>query len=180
VERQHRIVAEARAIAEAEDWQAVTVRRLADAIGYSQPVLYGHFPDGRDGIVRAVAVDGFERLAAALNAPLRSTDAAKRMRAVIQRYLTFAHDNPATYVAMFSMPTDLPFATSTTPQPLRQSFAAIERALPDSATDRETMAETLWSAMHGLADLQRHGRLRPSHQAQRVRLLIRLFSNDAG
>lgn len=170
-------MAEARSIAEAEDWPAVTVRRLADAIGYSQPVLYGHFPDGRDGIVRAVAIDGFERLAAALDAPPRSTDAAKRIRAVIQRYLTFANDNPATYAAMFSMPTDLPFATNATPQPLRQSFAAIERALPESTDDPETMAETLWSAMHGLADLQRHARLRPSHRAQRVKLLTRLVSN---
>jgi len=96
-------VSEARAIAEAEGWPAVTVRRLADAIGYSQPVLYGHFPDGRDGIVRAVALDGFERLATALEAAPRSASRAKRVRAVIQRYTRFARDNPAAYEAMFSL-----------------------------------------------------------------------------
>jgi AcrR family transcriptional regulator len=177
-ERERRIVTEARAIAEADGWPAVTVRRLADAIGYSQPVLYGHFPDGRDGIVRAVALDGFQRLAATLDAPPRKTAAAKRVRTVIQRYLKFAHDNPATYDAMFSMPTDLPFATNTTPAPLRQGFAAIQRTLPDSVDDPETATEMLWSAMHGLADLQRHARLRPSHRAHRVELLTRLFSYD--
>ena len=172
-------MAEARAIAEADGWPAVTVRRLADAIGHSQPVLYGHFPDGRNGIVRAVALDGFERLTAALNAPPRSSTPANRMRTVIQRYLRFAHDNPAAYEAMFSMPTDLPFATKAAPAPLRQGFAAIQRAVPDSANDPETETELLWSAMHGLADLQRHARLRPSHQAARVRFLVELFSNDA-
>ena len=172
-------MAEARTIAEADGWPAVTVRRLADAIGYSQPVLYGHFPDGRDGIVRAVALDGFERLTAALNAAPRNATPTKRIKAVIQRYLRFAHDNPAAYEAMFSMPTDLPFATKAAPLQLRQGFAAIQGAVPDSAKDTETETELLWSAMHGLADLQRHARLRPSHQAARVRLLIELFSTDA-
>ena len=172
-------MAEARAIAEADGWPAVTIRRLADAIGYSQPVLYSHFPDGRDGIVRAVAIDGFERLTAALNAAPRSASVAKRVRAVVQRYMRFARDNPAAYEAMFSLPTDLGFATKAAPAPLRQAFAAIQRALADSANDLETDTELLWSAMHGLVDLQRHARLRSSHEDARLRLLTELFSNDA-
>ena len=39
-EREHRIIAAARMIAEREGWNAVTIRRLADQIQYSQPVLY--------------------------------------------------------------------------------------------------------------------------------------------
>jgi AcrR family transcriptional regulator len=157
----------------------VTIRRLADAIGYSQPVLYSHFPDGRDGIVRAVAIDGFERLTAALNAAPRSASVSKRVRAVVQRYMRFARDNPAAYEAMFSLPTDLGFATTAAPAPLRQAFAAIQRALADSANDLETDTELLWSALHGLVDLQRHARLRASHEDARLRLLTQLFSNDA-
>lgn len=172
-------MAEARAIAEADGWPAVTIRRLADAIGYSQPVLYGHFPDGREGIVRAVAIDGFERLTAALNAAPSSASVAKRVRAVVQHYTRFARDNPAAYEAMFSLPTDLGFATAAAPAPLRQAFAAIQRALADSADDLETETELLWGAMHGLVDLQRHARLRPSHEGARLRLLTLLFSNDA-
>lgn len=178
-EREQQIVAEARAIAEADGWPAVTVRRLADAIGYSQPVLYSHFPDGRDGIVRAVAIDGFERLNVALAGAPRSASAAKRIRATVRRYVRFAHDNPAVYEAMFSMPTDLGFATQAAPAALRQGFAALERALGDSANDLETETELLWSAMHGLVELQRHARLRPSHEDARLRLLTALFSNDA-
>jgi AcrR family transcriptional regulator len=178
-EREQQIVAEARAIAEADGWPAVTVRRLADAIGYSQPVLYSHFPDGRDGIVRAVAIDGFERLNVALAGAPRSASAAKRIRATVRRYVRFAHDNPAVYEAMFSMPTDLGFATRAAPAALRQGFAALERALGDSANDLETETELLWSAMHGLVELQRHARLRPSHEDARLRLLTALFSNDA-
>jgi AcrR family transcriptional regulator len=177
-EREDRIVSAARAIAEADGWPAVTVRRLADAIGYSQPVLYGHFPDGRDGIVRAVALDGFERLTAVLEAAPRSASRAKRVRAVVQRYTRFGRDNPAVYEAMFSLPTDLGFATSAAPAPLRRAFAAIQRALVDSANDPETDTELLWSAMHGLVDLERHTRLRASHEHARLRLLTERFSNE--
>lgn len=171
-------MSEARAIAEADGWPAVTVRRLADAISYSQPVLYSHFPDGREGIVRAVALDGFERLTAALEAAPRSASRAKRVRAVVQRYTRFARDNPAVYEAMFSLPTDLGFSTNAAPAPLRRGFAAIQRALGDSAGDPETDTELLWSAMHGLVDLQRHARLRPSHEDARLRSLTARFSNE--
>jgi len=63
-EREHRIVAAARVIAEREGWDAVTIRRLADEIEYSQPVLYSHFAN-RDAIVAAVAVEGFKELTVA-------------------------------------------------------------------------------------------------------------------
>ena len=50
------IIASARNLAEAEGWEAVTTRRLAELVEYSQPVLYSHF-DGKDAIVRANPTD---------------------------------------------------------------------------------------------------------------------------
>ncbi|MGO6901486.1 TetR/AcrR family transcriptional regulator, partial [Rhizobium ruizarguesonis] len=63
--REERIVAAARAVAESEGWDAVTIRRLAKEIEYSQPILYSHFAS-RDAIVAAVAVEGFKELATVL------------------------------------------------------------------------------------------------------------------
>jgi len=158
--RRDRIVDAAREIAEEHGWPAVTVRRLADTIGFSQPVLYGHFPDGRDGIIRAVALAGFVRLAELLTA-------GGDLGGLCAAYLEFAGAQPATYEAMFSMPTDLEFARPTTPEPLRAAFGPFMSTVGD-----ETRAEVLWSALHGLADLSRHGRLRPDHATARVDLLI--------
>ncbi|HTR70778.1 MAG TPA: helix-turn-helix domain-containing protein, partial [Mycobacteriales bacterium] len=53
-QRRQVIVDAARELAEAEGWESVTTRRLADRIEYSQPVLYSHF-EGKDAIVSAVA-----------------------------------------------------------------------------------------------------------------------------
>ena len=167
--RRDRIVDAAREIAEADGWPAVTVRRLADTIGFSQPVLYGHFPDGRDGIIRAVALAGFARLAELLTAAGDRT-AADDLSGICAAYLDFARSQPATYEAMFSMPTDLEFARPTTPEPLRAAFGPLLSTMGD-----ETRAEILWSALHGLANLSRHGRLRPEHEQARVDLLIGLL-----
>jgi AcrR family transcriptional regulator len=62
--RRSQIVSAARRIAELEGWSKVTVRRLANEISYSQPVLYAHF-GSREGILAAVAIEGFMELAVA-------------------------------------------------------------------------------------------------------------------
>src|SRR3954454_9665877 len=64
-QRERLIVTTARELAEAEGWDAVTTRRLAELIEYSQPVLYSHFT-GIDAIMAAVAVEGFAEIAAQL------------------------------------------------------------------------------------------------------------------
>src|ERR1700739_5092438 len=63
--RRAQIISAARRIAEREGWSNVTVRRLSDEISYSQPVLYAHF-GSRDGILAAVAIEGFQEMGLAL------------------------------------------------------------------------------------------------------------------
>src|SRR3954470_7538496 len=102
------ILRTARELAEAEGWEAVTTRRLAEQVEYSQPVLYSHFK-GKDAIMAAVAVEGFTDLAADLAAARHDTDDA--LAAVSAAYLSFADRRPALYDAMFNLSVDLPFAT---------------------------------------------------------------------
>ena len=66
-QRERLIVTTARDLAEAEGWDAVTTRRLAELIEYSQPVLYSHFK-GKGAIMAAVAVEGFAEIAVQLRA----------------------------------------------------------------------------------------------------------------
>ena len=158
--RRDQVVQAARAIAESDGWAAVTIRRLAAEIGATQPVLYSAFAN-RQGVVDAVALSGFDDLAAALEAVDASPIA--RMRA----YLDFAAAHPRLYEAMFSLPSGLAFAAADTPEPLRRAFARIRDAFPDADGTR---AEVAWSALHGLATLQASGRLRATHAEARVNL----------
>ena len=63
--RRAQIISAARRIAELEGWSNVTLRRLAEEISYSQPVLYAHF-GSREGILAAVAIEGFQEMGLAL------------------------------------------------------------------------------------------------------------------
>ena len=175
VEREQRIVASARSIAEAEGWAAVTIRRLAEEVEYSQPVLYSHF-ENRDAIVAAVAVEGFREIAIALQqAARRPAGRGTALREVAMAYLAFAREHPAVYEAMFSMRTNLHFAEADTKSELRDGFAALMAVVAPSRSDAEIATETFWAALHGLAELERSGRIRPSARSERITLLCGLF-----
>ena len=178
-QREQLIVTTARELAETEGWDAVTTRRLAEAIEYSQPVLYSHF-SGKDAIVRAVALDGFTELAAALRDARRSARSPRpALLALARAYLEFAHTRPALYDAMFTL-AELPFGQSDTPAPLHEGFAELRQALAPFAPARnvDTLGEVVWSALHGLATLSRSHRLRPDHVEQRLALLVRAVTTS--
>ena len=174
------IIAAARDLAEAEGWEAVTTRRLAELVEYSQPVLYSHF-DGKDAIVRAVAIEGFAELAVELHQAQSAVDEpGLALRAVCSAYLTFAAERPALYQAMFVLPIDVKFASEDTPSPLRAAFGELVGALNAFDTHPDLRAEVTWAALHGLAVLRRGGRIPPEGQEARIDLLVSQIVNDHG
>ncbi|MBQ0902717.1 TetR/AcrR family transcriptional regulator [Micromonospora sp. U21] len=174
-ERAHRhqlIITAARELAEAEGWEAVTTRRLAERVEYSQPVLYSHFT-GKDAIVSAVAIDGFSELAAHLRrARQAAPEQGQTLRAVCRAYLNFAVERPALYQAMFVLHTDLKFASAETPPPLRAAFDEFVSCFRPDSQRRELFAEVTWSALHGMAVLSDSGRILPDGQEERLDFLV--------
>ncbi|MEM5310576.1 TetR/AcrR family transcriptional regulator [Paraburkholderia sp. JHI869] len=172
-ERESRIIAVARAIAEREGWDAVTVRRLAVEIEYSQPVLYSHF-ENRDAIVTAVAIEGFQELTVALReAADGSSGQENAIENVAMAYLGFASRCTALYEAMFTLPTDLRFADAETRPELRAGFEAIASVVAPFCANVDDVTETFWAALHGLAELERSGRIRPGARVERIMLVVR-------
>jgi AcrR family transcriptional regulator len=176
-ERERLIVRAARELAEAEGWEAVTTRRLADRVQYSQPVLYSHFK-GKDAIMAAVAVDGFADLAAEMRAARTSASGpGPALAAVAAAYVEFANRRPALYDAMFNHAVSLPFATPEAPAALHAAFDELRqvvRHIPGE-DDEAVLTEVLWASLHGLVTLTRGGRLpREAHERRLALLLTRL------
>ena len=167
------IVKTARKLAESEGWDAVTTRRLADEIEYSQPVLYSHFA-GKDAIVAAVALEGFTELAARLRAATRTDEPRAVLEGLARAYLAFAEENPALYDAMFTMAVDLPFGQDDTPEPLRDGFQALLSGVARFAGGRDPviLTEVTWSALHGIVVLTESGRIPANFQAERLDFLV--------
>ncbi|MFB7214343.1 TetR/AcrR family transcriptional regulator [Streptomyces sp. NPDC056255] len=174
-ERERLIVATARELAEQQGWDAVTTRRLAERIEYSQPVLYSHFRGKRE-IIGAVALEGATELAVAVRAAASGANSPReRVAALARSYLDFAARHPAVYDALFQLDGGLAYAQEDTPEPLKDAFAALLETLAGVAgdgVDPGLFTETFWAALHGLATLTRAGRLPPEYTGQRVELLV--------
>ncbi|MFD6447670.1 TetR/AcrR family transcriptional regulator [Promicromonospora sp. NPDC060204] len=181
-QREELIVRAARELAEAEGWDAVTTRRLAAEIEYSQPVLYSHFK-GKGAIMTAVAAEGFEELAKEVRAArTAATGAAEVLAAVAAAYTDFARKRPALYDAMFTHAVEVQFATDDGPAYLREGFGELVAAVEPLAGDDDpgVLTETFWASLHGLAMLERSGRLPAALHDQRLGLLIERFAGASG
>src|SRR3984957_17422029 len=178
--RRQLITSTARKLAEAEGLDAVPPRRLSTEIEYSQPVLYKHF-SSMDGVVAAVAVQGFGELADVLSsARSGATDGQDALARVAHAFIRFAHDNPALFDAMFTRATTLHFAAPDTPAELNTAFAELRAAAGMVAPPRhaETSPRVPWAGPHGPVTLARGGRLSPEYRAERVDLLVSALSRS--
>jgi AcrR family transcriptional regulator len=174
LDRERLIVTAAREMAEAEGWEAVTTRRLAERVEYSQPVLYSHF-SGKDAIMAAVAVEGCAELAADMRTAHTSAPGDRgALTAVADAYVRFADQRSALYDAIFNQATSLPFATPEAPAALQEAFDELRQVVrPFAGDDDENMlAEVLWSGLHGLVTLTRGGRLPREYHEQRLAMLL--------
>src|SRR3954468_5534722 len=173
--RERLIVATARELAEQQGWDAVTTRRLAERIEYSQPVLYSHFRGKRE-IIGAVALQGAAELAVAVRAATSAANGPReRVAALAHAYLDFAARNPAVYDAIFQLDGGLAYAQEDTPEPLKDAFAALLESLGDVAgdgVDPGLFTEVFWASLHGVATLTRSGRLPAQDTQARVELLV--------
>src|ERR1700691_1852100 len=122
--RRAQIISAARRIAELEGWSNVTVRRLADEISYSQPILFAHF-ESREGILAAVAIGGFQEIGLALEKARKRVKRGNTVESVAAAYLEFAASSPALYEVMFSLSLSVLFGEAATPPELRFAFSQL-------------------------------------------------------
>jgi AcrR family transcriptional regulator len=173
--RRAQIIGAARRIAELEGWSHVTVRRLSDEISYSQPVLYAHF-GSREGILDAVAIEGFQELGLALEKARKRVKRGSPVEAVAAAYLEFAASSPALYEAMFSLSLSVPFDAAATPPELRFAFSQLLELFQGQGSKSEVMTELFWASLHGIAELTRTKRFPRSRQKERVRGIVERFT----
>jgi AcrR family transcriptional regulator len=172
--RRAQIISAARRIAELEGWSSVTVRRLSDEISYSQPVLYAHF-GSRDGILAAVAIEGFQELGLALEKARKRAKVGNTVERVAAAYLDFAASSPALYEVMFSLSLSVPFDDPATPPELRFAFSQLLE-LFQGQTKPEVLTELFWAGLHGIAELTRTKRFPRRRHKERVRALVERFT----
>jgi AcrR family transcriptional regulator len=79
------------------------MRRVAKAVGITPMAIYRHYPD-RAALLKALADEGFEELAARLTGKRFSTSIEERLTQMGEIYLNHALQNPRLFELMFLKP----------------------------------------------------------------------------
>lgn len=160
-ELRRRILDTAASLVLAEGYEAFSLRRLAERIGYSATTIYRHYRDKAD-LLLAVVDRGFEIFGRELeSAASRATDPVARVREIGGAYVRFGLENPVYYQLMFMRPKEQNLEVPESSARLRiATFTTLKRAV-DAAVDAgrlrpgDTLAysNALWAVVHGAVAL---------------------------
>ncbi len=172
----------ARRIALENGFAQLSIRKLADAIGYVPGTIYVYFRN-RDELVREICVSGFVPFYAEMQAAVENAAPADRLSALLHAYAAFALNHPETYRLSFME--DPKFAQELLRSaPLEREDGAGRRAymlLVDEVRalkqqgkiaadeDETVLADLLWTGIHGIVSLQL---IYPAFPATPIPLLI--------
>src|SRR4028118_2384992 len=86
------ILQAARKIAIQEGWQAVTIRKIADEIEYTPPIVYEYFAN-KEAVFYELAMEGFKILRTKLEAQANA-DPSQRLIGYALLHWQFANEQP--------------------------------------------------------------------------------------
>jgi AcrR family transcriptional regulator len=160
-----KILDAARELFVAEGVESVSMRKIAEKIGYSATTLYIYFKD-KESLLHALCDRDFGTLQESFTKIGRISDPIERLRKMGQAYITFALEYPSHYRLLFMIPHDpryvdneyeiehghsdqgsYEFLRATVVEGLA---AGVFR---DEYKDADLIAQVLWSSLHGVAAL---------------------------
>jgi AcrR family transcriptional regulator len=151
--RQQEIVGAARALLTREGVEALTLGRVAQALGIKPPSLYKHFPSKR-ALEAVLIAEGMRIWAEALES------AHPTLADIAVAYRRFARENPQLYRLM----TDRPLPRDLLPAGIEARAAA---PLMRAAGDPD-LARAVWAFAHGMVVLELAGRFPPDAELERA------------
>jgi|CZKP01.1.fsa_nt_gi AcrR family transcriptional regulator len=102
-EIKQRILEAARKIAANEGWHALTIRKIADEIEYTPPIVYEHF-ENKEDLIHEIIDAGFSKLGKEFSVARQSeTDSRKLLILMSLIHWDFAFNNVELYQLMFSL-----------------------------------------------------------------------------
>jgi AcrR family transcriptional regulator len=142
-----------------EGWQSFSIRKVADAIEYSVPVIYSHF-ENKDAILLEFNRKGFELLAGALAKAKSGKDQpAEQLRAMGRAYWDFAFSNKEYYQLMFGLGIPACDIASRIPaladfkEVIMDSVIAMVGPGKKPGFDPWLKYQSFWSMLHGLVSI---------------------------
>lgn len=145
-----------------EGYQDLSMRKIADAIGYSATSIYLYF-DSKDELLHALIHEGMMELRDQLQtSAAEHTDAPVQcMRALCRGFVEFGLDNPEYYEIMFQLrPERMERYPPEKYRAARENLDLFAQALEEGVEagifevdDIRVSANTVWASLHGTISL---------------------------
>jgi AcrR family transcriptional regulator len=160
------ILAAAREIASTEGWQSVTIRKIAELIEYSPPLIYEYFDSKEDLLLELVRMGYEKQLEAVEAAREASSDSPeKALLAMAHAWCRFAFDSPDLYQVMYGLG-GVSFPVTELRNEGEKIGEAMAGVLRDMLAKNGKEAEDIWEkvtlawgTLHGLVALSMAGRI---------------------
>lgn len=156
------LVAAADAVLVRDGPGGVTVRAVAAQAGIAPMGVYNRL-GGKDGLVDALLIRGFDRLRSAL-AEGDDPDQLERLRSCGLRYRRFAFENRHYYAVMFEAAIPHEFGSPEVAEHAAAAFGELVRNVEMAAAaggivapDPREVAQQIWSSVHGAVALELKG-----------------------
>jgi AcrR family transcriptional regulator len=148
------IVLTAKSIARREGWQAVSIRKIADAINYSAPIIYEYF-DSRDVLLSEIRNEGFRFLKQEYERIQNLyRDPEKQLFEISLVQWSFAIQHPEIYQVMYNL-NGANCTASVCQSDMMQEVGNIVRKvifsfIPKSKESIQRLYFEWWSTSHGM------------------------------
>ncbi len=146
-------------IAKEEGWQALSMRKIADKIEYTAPIIYEYF-DNKEAILNELTRQGYVKLGRLLEAAQKeSTGPPGQLEAMWLAYWNFAFAEKELYQVMYGVEMNCCTMQNNCPDtqlPKNMFRKKIEEILPEGKKTKENIDikyYTLWSVVHGLVSI---------------------------
>lgn len=146
-------------IAKNDGWQALSMRKIADLIEYTTPVIYEYF-DSKEALLTELTRIGFIRLSRILKTLIENQfTPVELMEKMWLAYWDFAFGEKELYQLMFGVDMVCANAAQTIPEsavPALLFKASIKGLYKDDVPDEQEISAkyyTYWSVVHGLVSI---------------------------
>jgi AcrR family transcriptional regulator len=145
----------------ANGYEGLSLRQVAEQIGYTPTTIYLYFAD-KDDLLFAVVDQAYEQFTADLQRAYDSTaDPRERLRALAEAYIAFGRRNPEAYQVMFMQRPDFLLKWKAgTRRPRSTSLLILKHAVQQAQEagvvrpgNIDALSDVFWAAVHGAVSL---------------------------
>jgi AcrR family transcriptional regulator len=155
-------------------WQALSMRKIADEIDYTAPVIYEYFSN-KESLISELSASGYQMLSLKIKSAMQShAGPVEQLEAMWLAYWYFAFSEKELYQAMYGVEVNCSLMKEgfSKAEEIKSLFSGVIAKMTGEQDNADEIIATkyfmLWSAVHGLISINMVNRGQSEEINQRV------------